>query len=134
MHPYHYTVYGPYGISQTLLGQWLGLRQPQVSRFETGPPLQLLDTLQHWARVLRIPPELLWFRLPEQTGQLRTLEPTDSSLAVGRSNGLIVPAESQANGEQAVCVRTASTRMIPCTILYSWPPGITGVPSRWQCC
>ncbi|MGH3991508.1 MAG: hypothetical protein ACRDSN_03480 [Pseudonocardiaceae bacterium] len=44
MHPYHYAVYGPYGISQTLLGQWLGLRQPQVSWFETGPPRQLLDT------------------------------------------------------------------------------------------
>ncbi|MGH3803366.1 MAG: hypothetical protein ACRDTD_25200, partial [Pseudonocardiaceae bacterium] len=24
-HPYHHTVYGPDGISQTLLGQWLGL-------------------------------------------------------------------------------------------------------------
>ncbi|MGH3857180.1 MAG: hypothetical protein ACRDR6_27585, partial [Pseudonocardiaceae bacterium] len=23
-HPHHYTVYGPSGISQTLLGQWLG--------------------------------------------------------------------------------------------------------------
>jgi hypothetical protein len=54
-HPCHYAVYGPSGISQTLLGQWLGLRQPQVSRFETGLPIQHLDTLRHWARVLRIP-------------------------------------------------------------------------------
>lgn len=64
LHPHHQASYGLDGISQTLLGQWMGLRQPQISRFENGPPLQLLDTLQHWARVLRIPVELLWFRMP----------------------------------------------------------------------
>ncbi|MBV9140343.1 MAG: hypothetical protein JO115_05415, partial [Pseudonocardiales bacterium] len=57
--------YGPSGISQTLLGQWMGLRQPQVSRIETGTPIRHLDTLQHWVRVLRIPADLLWFRMPE---------------------------------------------------------------------
>ncbi|MGH3925585.1 MAG: hypothetical protein ACRDTT_22465, partial [Pseudonocardiaceae bacterium] len=56
-HPDHYAVYDPDGISQTLLGSWLGLSQAQVSRFETGPPLQHLDTLRHWAQVMRIPPE-----------------------------------------------------------------------------
>ncbi|HEU0087739.1 MAG TPA: hypothetical protein VFQ77_08825 [Pseudonocardiaceae bacterium] len=101
MHPYHYAVYGPHGISQTLLGQWLGLRQPQVSMFETGPPQRLLDTLQHWARVLRIPPELLWFRLPEDTTPLVGAEPADSSLAVGRPTGLLVPASAQTNGGPA---------------------------------
>lgn len=54
-HPHHYAVYGPSGISQTLLGQWLGLRQPQVSRIEGGAPVRNLDTLVYWARVLRIP-------------------------------------------------------------------------------
>ncbi|MCA1673070.1 MAG: helix-turn-helix domain-containing protein, partial [Actinobacteria bacterium] len=101
MHPYHYAVYGPNGISQTLLGQWLGLRQPQVSRFETGPPRQLLDTLQHWARVLRIPPELLWFRLPQDTTPLTVGEPTGNGLAMCRPTGLLVPTESQTNGGQA---------------------------------
>lgn len=67
-HPYHHAVYGPSGISQTLLGQWLGLRQPQVSRIETGPPIRDLDTLAYWARVLRIPAQLLWFRLPDSAG------------------------------------------------------------------
>lgn len=51
-HPHHYAIYGPDGISQTLLGQWLGLRQPQISRIETGPPIRSLDTLVYWARVL----------------------------------------------------------------------------------
>lgn len=64
MHPYHHAVYGVGGISQTLLGQWLSLRQPQVSRIETGPPIRDLDTLVYWARVLQIPPRLLWFDMP----------------------------------------------------------------------
>lgn len=63
-HPYHHVVYGPGGISQTLLGQWMGLRQPHISRIENGPPIRNLDTLAHWARLLRIPPGLLWFDLP----------------------------------------------------------------------
>lgn len=76
LHPYHHTVYGPSSISQTLLGQWLGLRQPQISRIETGPPIRDLDTLAYWARVLRIPPDLLWFDLP--AGRRRTA--TDASI------------------------------------------------------
>ncbi|MGH3835401.1 MAG: helix-turn-helix domain-containing protein [Pseudonocardiaceae bacterium] len=66
MNPYHHAVYGPGGISQGLLGQWLGLKQPQISRIETGPPILNLDTLRYWARVLRIPPERLWFDLLDQ--------------------------------------------------------------------
>ena len=69
-HPHHYTVYGPDGISQPLLGQWLGRRQPQVSKIETGPPIRDLDTLVYWARVLKIPPRWLWFRLPEDKAEL----------------------------------------------------------------
>jgi hypothetical protein len=80
MHPYHYAVYGPHGISQTLLGQWLGLRQPQVSRFETGPPLQHLDTLRHWAKTLCIPPQRLWFDMPGEKRALRTAEPMAADL------------------------------------------------------
>jgi hypothetical protein len=105
-HPYHYAVYGPHGISQTLLGHWLGLRQPQVSRFETGPPLQLLDTLQHWARVLDIPPERLWFRLPENTGQRTVAEPADSDLVVGRSNRLLTAAAEQSHSAHPVSYRS----------------------------
>ncbi len=65
-HPYHHAIYGSSGISQTLLGQWLGLRQPQVSQIETGPSIRDLDTLTYWARTLRIPAGLLWFDMPGQ--------------------------------------------------------------------
>ncbi len=100
-HPHHYAVYGPDGISQTLLGQWLGLRQPQVSRIETGPPIPHLDTLQHWARMLRIPAELLWFRLLEDKGELAVAEPAASDLVVPVTNGVSgSPAGPQSNGAE----------------------------------
>jgi hypothetical protein len=54
--------YGRGGVSQELLGTWLGLTQAQVSRIENGPPVRNLDTLAHWARVLQIPRHLLWSR------------------------------------------------------------------------
>jgi len=78
-HPYHHTVYGPGGISQTLLGQWLGLRQPQISLIETGPPIRDLDTLAYWARTLQIPAELLWFDQPGQRRQAATSNGTMSA-------------------------------------------------------
>ena len=51
------------------------MRQPQVSQIETGPPIRDLDALTYWARTLRIPPGLLWFRLPAETGELAVTEP-----------------------------------------------------------
>ncbi|HEY6423944.1 MAG TPA: hypothetical protein VIY28_11985 [Pseudonocardiaceae bacterium] len=77
LHPYHQAVYGPGGISQGLLGQWLGLQQPQVSRIETGPPIRDLDTLVYWTRALGIPARLLWFDLPGKTRQA-ALQPSSS--------------------------------------------------------
>jgi hypothetical protein len=86
LNPYHHAVYGPAGISQGLLGHWLGLRQPQISRIENGPPILNLDTLRYWARVLRIPPERLWFDLLDQsTGRSR--DPDDTGGQVVLSSG-----------------------------------------------
>ncbi|MEO7196065.1 MAG: hypothetical protein ABIZ05_14850 [Pseudonocardiaceae bacterium] len=86
-HPYHHAVYGPDGISQTLLGHWLGLRQPQISRIEGGAPIRNLDTLAYWARVLRIPTGLLWFTLPDETPRRATTEPAAFALAESTPNG-----------------------------------------------
>jgi hypothetical protein len=99
-HPHHHAVYGPGGISQTLLGQWVGLHQAHLSRFETGPAAQHLDTLRHWARVLRIPPELLWFDLPGHKRPPRAAGSPIPDLPAPVSNGrLAVPAGLQANGD-----------------------------------
>jgi hypothetical protein len=97
-HPHHYAVYGPDGISQTLLGQWLGLRQPQVSKIEIGPPIPHLDRLQHWARMLKIPPRLLWFRLPEVKAELTVAEPAASGVVACSSNGLREWSGAQSHG------------------------------------
>jgi transcriptional regulator with XRE-family HTH domain len=66
LHPFHAPVFGPRGITQAALAEWLGLTQPQVCRVENGPPIRDLDRLAHWARTLRIPSEHLWFELPRR--------------------------------------------------------------------
>lgn len=65
-HPHHIATYGGDGITQEVLGRWLGVTQAQISRIENGPPIRTLDSLCYWARTLRIPPRFLWFKLPEE--------------------------------------------------------------------
>lgn len=52
-------------LSQELVGSWVGRTQAQISRIENGPSIKDLDRLTLWARTLRIPAPLLWFKLPE---------------------------------------------------------------------
>lgn len=59
-HPIH----GPQPISQKTVANWLDLTQAQLSRIETGAAPEHLTKLIRWAQVLRIPAELLWFKLP----------------------------------------------------------------------
>lgn len=51
-------------LSQGTVAAWVGLNQTQLSRIENGPPTQDLAKLIQWARVLRVPARLLWFKLP----------------------------------------------------------------------
>lgn len=51
-------------LSQETVARWLRLTQPQLSRIETGPPVQDLARLTDWARTLRIPASRLWFAPP----------------------------------------------------------------------
>ena len=53
-------------LSQEIVAGWVGITQAQLSRIEGGRPIRDLDRLIHWARALRIPAHLLWFKLPEQ--------------------------------------------------------------------
>ncbi|MEV4820533.1 hypothetical protein [Micromonospora sp. NPDC049274] len=61
-HPYH----GRVALPQSVVAVWLGITQAQLSRVENGPPLVHLDRLSHWAQLLRVPAESLWFRLPDE--------------------------------------------------------------------
>ncbi|MFJ3896845.1 helix-turn-helix domain-containing protein [Streptomyces sp. NPDC090083] len=58
-HPWHGRV-----LSQELMASWLELNQAQLSRIESGKAPQDLGKLMRWAHSLRIPPDLLWFKLP----------------------------------------------------------------------
>ncbi|MFG3420578.1 helix-turn-helix domain-containing protein [Micromonospora sp. NPDC048063] len=59
-HPYH----GRHPLPQETVARWAGISQAQLSRLENGPAIVHLDRLTHWAQLLRIPAELLWFKLP----------------------------------------------------------------------
>ncbi len=141
LHPYHHAVYGPSGIPQGLLGQWLGLSQPQVSRIENGPPIRNLDTLAYWARVLNIPPELLWFRLPGGEGSLAAAESAGSW-----SNGVPPSAERTDDPEhdpvlvapwnhrgtvEAVVVLSGGSRVKRRTFMSLTGLALTGPAHQW---
>lgn len=51
-------------LDQTMVARWAGLTQTQLSRLENGTAPQDLAKLIHWARILDIPTEYLWFKLP----------------------------------------------------------------------
>ena len=59
-HPFHGRP-----LAQEIVAGWVGITQAQLSRIESGPPVKDLDKLTEWARALRIPASLLWFKLPE---------------------------------------------------------------------
>lgn len=60
----HHRLHGLRPLSQEVVAGWLGLTQTQLSRVESGPPVKDLGKLIAWARVLKIPAQLLWFKLP----------------------------------------------------------------------
>jgi transcriptional regulator with XRE-family HTH domain len=62
-HPYH----GRHPLPQTTVARWLGITQAQLSRIENGPAMVHLDRLIHWAQLLQIPAEHLWFKLTYST-------------------------------------------------------------------
>ncbi|MGH4012579.1 MAG: helix-turn-helix domain-containing protein [Pseudonocardiaceae bacterium] len=104
-------------ISQEVVGGWVNLTQAQLSRIETGSPIKDLDRLVQWARLLRIPPQFLWFRLPSGTAlqlqepatppppcipaQLSVALPTSPSGLVAMGNGAVLHGGSDASAMQA---------------------------------
>jgi tetratricopeptide (TPR) repeat protein len=102
--------YGRDGISQELLGTWLGLTQAQVSRIENGTPVRNLDTLVHWARALQIPPRLLWFKLPPDHNLDRRGEgPRSASVMPAGTSGRAGAAGGQVRDPDAIAMRAFRT-------------------------
>lgn len=95
-HPFH----GQRQISQETAARWLSISQTQLSRIESGRPIYDLDRLIQWAKLLGIPPDLLWFALPEEGEDVnrRQFVTAGSVAAAGFIRG---PAASSAPAENA---------------------------------
>ncbi|GAA2977511.1 hypothetical protein GCM10010483_22030 [Actinokineospora diospyrosa] len=61
------------------MGRWFDLTQSQVSKLENGKPEQNLDTLRTYAKILKLPPNLLWFDFPGQTRAITTPVPLSAN-------------------------------------------------------
>jgi hypothetical protein len=70
-HPFHGRP-----LSQEIVGAWAGISQVQLSRVEHGPAIKHLDRLVAWAETLRIPEDLLWFKLPGRRVDAATPSPS----------------------------------------------------------
>lgn len=58
-HPFHGR-----DIAQRVVAAWGGITQTRLSHIENGEEIDSLKKLMRWAHVLRIPHDLLWFRMP----------------------------------------------------------------------
>lgn len=77
-HPSH----GHRPLPQTVVSAWLGITQGQLSRLESGRNrVRDLDKLIHYARVLGIPNDLLWFKAAR--GECEPVTHTSLALPVG---------------------------------------------------
>jgi transcriptional regulator with XRE-family HTH domain len=115
-------------VSQEVMGGWLGgLTQPQVSKLENGAAVEDLRRLVPWARVLGVPGELLWFRLPAGDaglgGEDGTLPGAGSRAAfpVDEDGHALERVSSDQLPEDAVDVNQAVLRLA----LADWAPGGT---------
>lgn len=93
-HPHHLQVFGK-ALNQELLGRWLGLTQAQVSKLENGRPEQNLETLQNYARILRLPQDLLWFDLPGQSRVEARKIKSAGLVLLGSSNSPTDPTQGE---------------------------------------
>ena len=73
-HPRHRQIFGK-ALSQSTLGRWLNLEQPQMSRIENGEPEWNIQVVEGYAEILHIPPHLLWF---DPEGESRPASRTQS--------------------------------------------------------
>jgi transcriptional regulator with XRE-family HTH domain len=86
-HPWHGQV-----LKQSVVGNWFGLTQTQLSRIENGRAPEEMSKLIRWAKLLGIPPELLWFKMPGDG----SMPPAEAPTVAGqRAGGLAKPAAPQ---------------------------------------
>lgn len=91
----HHPVHGHRALPQGVVAGWLGITQGQLSRIESGHSrVRNIDTLVHYAQVLRIPPELLWFSVPNPSDDNPSeVPPADPGVITGRDTLALVTAQ-----------------------------------------
>jgi transcriptional regulator with XRE-family HTH domain len=119
-HPYHGRP-----LAQELVAGWVGITQAQLSRIENGSPIKDLDKLIQWARILRIPAHLLWFKLPEEQGRLpggvaESARPVSAPSWGETPFSVAVPAQANEN-DHAAAMRSfrAADRQVGGGYLYA---------------
>lgn len=69
-HPWHGQV-----LKQSVVAGWFGLTQTQLSRIENGRAPEEISKLVRWAKLLGIPAELRWFKVPGEDAPAETSGP-----------------------------------------------------------
>lgn len=101
-HPFH----GQKSISQERAASWLNVSQTQLSRIENGRPIYDLDRLIQWAKRLRIPPELLWFALPDEGDEVNRRKFLTVSGVTAASAGFLSAPAIRSAGNDGVTIRS----------------------------
>ncbi|WIN00075.1 hypothetical protein ACTOB_003756 [Actinoplanes oblitus] len=78
-------------ISQEVVGLWAFKSQSQICKIENGKAPDNLSQLQFWARTLSIPPQLLWFSLPETRSKAEDNHRDEDHL---RDSAILLPGVS----------------------------------------
>ena len=88
-HPWH-----GQPLKQSVVGSWFGLTQTQVSRIENGRAPEETSKLIRWARLLGIPGELLWFKVPG--GDSAAPAPARTLPVIVGGRAILLPIDEQA--------------------------------------
>ncbi|MEV2226019.1 helix-turn-helix transcriptional regulator [Nocardia vinacea] len=93
----HHSHHGRHRINQEDMARWLSITQGHLSRIEQGRVrVTNLDTLSTYARILDVPPPLLWFELPLDRQDPATAPPRSSTVLPERlAVAISAPTEVQ---------------------------------------
>ncbi|WP_254854234.1 helix-turn-helix domain-containing protein [Nocardia donostiensis] len=108
-HPHH----GRRRITQEEMARWLSITQGHLSRIEQGRvPVTNLDTLTQFARLLAVPPSLLWFDLPPDrpTSPVPTRPRTSTALPEELAAAILAPTHPQLSDALLVTLAGHSAR------------------------
>ncbi|MFB9962553.1 transcriptional regulator [Sinosporangium siamense] len=138
-HERHAAYYGRDGIPQELMGAWLGLTQAQVSRIENGPPMRSLDNLAHWARTLRVPSHLLWFKLLDEPLADPPAPHAAEEYALAQPDVTLSRQEDDVNRRELLRIMSMSSTLIAVAPVdpagWEWPESVpreAGADPLWR--